>query len=168
MIGSTHRTLQTLIAPALADLGYRLVRLQLGSGSPPNLQIMAEPASGEAMTVDGCAEVSRRVSRVLDGAGPIDRDYVLEVSSPGLDRPLVEPEDFERFVGQETKIEATQMIDGRRKFRGELVGATDQAARIRIAGKGGEQREYEMPFDNMAGAKLVLTDDLIRGSSDRS
>ena len=168
MIGSTHRTLQTLIAPALADLGYRLVRLQLGSGSPPNLQIMAEPASGEAMTVDGCAEVSRRVSRVLDGADPIDRDYVLEVSSPGLDRPLVEPEDFERFVGQETKIEATQTIDGRRKFRGELVGATDQAARIRIAGKGGEQREYEIPFDNMAGAKLVLTDDLIRGSSDRS
>ena len=164
VIGSTHKTLQALIAPPLAELGYRLVRLQLGLGVPPSLQIMAEPLSGEAMTVAGCAEVSRRVSRILDDADPIESDYLLEVSSPGVDRPLVGREDFERFGGMEAKIEAANVIDGRRKFKGQLVGATDKAARITITDNG-EKREIQIPFDNIAGAKLVLTDELIKSSS---
>jgi ribosome maturation factor RimP len=167
VIGSTHKSLQALIAPPLAEMGYRLVRLTLGSEVPPSLQIMAEPLSGDSMTVAGCAEVSRKVSRILDDADPIDSDYVLEVSSPGLDRPLVERQDFVRFAGMEAKIEAANLIDGRRKFKGQLVGATDKAARIAITDKG-EKREFEIPFDNIAGAKLVLTDALIKGSSGRS
>jgi len=167
VIGSTHKTLQALIAPPLAELGYRLVRLQLGLGVPPSLQVMAEPLSGEAMTVAGCAEVSRRVSRILDDADPIESDYLLEVSSPGVDRPLVGREDFERFAGMEAKIEAANLIDGRRKFKGQLMGATDKGARITISDNG-QPREFEILFENIAGAKLVLTDELIKGSSGRS
>lgn len=161
MIGSTHKTLQTLIKPLLTEMGYRLVRLQIGSSVPISLQIMAEPLSGDAITVGECAEISRRVSRILDEVEPIDSDYFLEVSSPGLDRPLVEPDDFERFAGLEAKIEAVKLIDGRRKFMGQLVGSTKQAARIKINDQG-KQREFEIPFDNIAGAKLILNDDLIR------
>jgi len=167
VIGSTHKSLQALIAPALAEMGHQLVRLQLGSDVPPSLQIMAEPLSGEAMTVVGCAEVSRRVSRILDDADPIDSDYLLEVSSPGLDRPLVERQDFERFAGMEVKIEAANLIDGRRKFKGQLVGATDKAARITITDNG-EKREIQIPFDNIAGAKLVRPAELIKVPAGRS
>lgn len=165
VIGSTNKTLQALIAPPLAEMGYRLVRVHLGSNVRPTLQIMAEPLSGAAMTVDGCAEVSRRISRLMDDRDPIGGAYVLEVSSPGLDRPLVEPEDFNRYAGLEARIEATRPIDGRRKFRGFLAGATETAARIKVADKG-QDREIEIPFDHMAGAKLVLTDDLIKRSRD--
>ena len=165
MIGSTHKSLQALIAAPLAELGYRLVRVVLGSGPRPTLQIMAEPASGGAMMVTGCAKVSRRISALLDEKKPIGGAYVLEVSSPGLDRPLVEPADFQRFAGLEARIEVTNRIDGRRKFRGQLAGATEQATRIKVADNG-EEREFEIPFDHMAGAKLVLTDDLLKRSRD--
>ena len=161
MIGSTRKTLETLIEPLLTEMGYRLVRVQIGSSAPISLQIMAEPLSGDAMTVGECADVSRRVSRILDDIEPIDCDYVLEVSSPGLDRPLVQPYDFERFAGLEAKIEAANLIDGLRKFEGQLVGATKKAARIKINDQG-KQREFEIPFDNIAGAKLILNDNLFR------
>ncbi len=165
VIGSTNKTLQALYAPHLAEMGYRLVRVQLGSNVRPTLQIMAEPLSGVAMTVEGCTEVSRKISRLMDEQDLIGGAYLLEVSSPGLDRPLVEPEDFNRYVGLEARIEVTSPIDGRRKFRGFLAGATEQAARIKFADNG-EDREIEIPFDHMAGAKLVLTDDLIKRSRD--
>ena len=161
MIGSTHKTLQTLIAPPLAEMGYRLVRLQLGSEVPPSLQIMAEPLSGEAMTVVGCAEVSRKVSRILDEADPIDSDYVLEVSSPGLDRPLVRIRDFERFQGFQAKVELNQARDGRRRFKGKLLGIKDDMIRILVDGE-----EVELPHPDIIRAKLLMTDDLIAAAEE--
>src|SRR3546814_8590835 len=115
--------IEDMIAPSLADMGYDLVRVSLtGGAARMTLQIMAECLDGAGMTVDDCAAISRAVSALLDVEDPIRGAYVLEVSSPGIDRPLTRARDYERFAGYEAKVELRRMMDGRRRFRGRLMG----------------------------------------------
>ena len=116
--------------PVLAGLGYRLVRVRISGLAGCTVQIMAERPDG-AMTIDDCEAVSRALSPVLDVADPIEHAYRLEISSPGLDRPLVRRSDFERFAGNEVKVEMEVAVEGRRRFRGHLIGIEGEAARLR-------------------------------------
>lgn len=118
------RRIEKMIAPALTEMGFALVRIHLSGGARPVLQIMAERGDESGMTVDDCAAISHTVSAILDVEDPISGTYTLEVSSPGIDRPLVRRRDFERFSGFEAKIETHGAIDGRRRFRGRLAGWT--------------------------------------------
>ena len=146
-----------LIEPSLEAMGYRLVRVALTSAPRrPVLQVMAERLDEAAMSVDDCADISRSVSALLDVADPIAGAYMLEVSSPGIDRPLVRPEDFDRFAGFEARIELSAPLHGRKRFRGRLLGRADDC--VRLVGDGGESR---LPLAAIARAKLVLTDDLL-------
>jgi ribosome maturation factor RimP len=154
--------------PVLIGIGYRLVRVKISGLDGCTVQIMAERPDG-SMTVEDCEAVSRALSPVLDVADPIDRAYRLEVSSPGMDRPLVRRSDFERFAGYSLKVEMAGAIDGRRRFRGLLLGIEGEAARIRrddvVAG---EPADILLPIEDMAEAKLVLTDALIAEALRRS
>ena len=154
--GDLTERIATLIAPAAADLGYDLVRVRLMGGHTKRLQIMAERSDG-TMTIDDCETLSRTVSALLDVSDPIKSEYVLEVSSPGLDRPLVRPRDFSRFAGHEAKIELTQTLDGRRRFRGALGGLAEDA--VIVTDEAGQR--YELPLALIGEAKLVMTDALI-------
>jgi ribosome maturation factor RimP len=145
-----------MIAPSIEAMGYRLVRVAFTGGRRPTLQIMAERRDAAAMTVDDCADISRAVSALLDVADPIPVAYALEVSSPGIDRPLIERDDFVRYAGYEAKIEMNQMIDGRKRFRGRLLGAEGGTVRIAI-----EDREVALPLADIVRAKLLLTDELL-------
>ena len=146
-----------IIEPSLEAMGYRLVRLmQTGGLQRPTLQIMAERRDEVPMTVDDCAQISRSVSALLDVADPIAGAYTLEVSSPGIDRPLVRPEDYDRFAGFDARIELHQPLDGRKRFKGKLLGCSDDA--VRLAAETGEVR---LPLAAIARAKLILTDELI-------
>jgi ribosome maturation factor RimP len=150
--------------PVLIGMGYRLVRVKISGLDGCTVQIMAERPDG-TMTVEDCEEVSRALSPVLDVADPIDRAYRLEVSSPGLDRPLVRRSDFVRFAGHQLKLETAVTIDGRRRFRGLLLGVEGEAARIRRDDTApGEASEILLPIEDIAEAKLVLTDALIAES----
>ena len=144
------------ITPALEAMGYDLVRVQLSGGQRPTLQIMAERRDGEAMTVEDCARISRDVSALLDVADPIPTAYTLEVSSPGIDRPLVREADYARFAGFVARVETDQPVDGRRRFQGRLVGLEDGTVVIRT-----ETDTFRVPYPRIQRAKLVLTDDLI-------
>ena len=146
----------TLISPSLAAMGYRLVRVAFTGGRRPTLQIMAERRDDAAMSVDDCADISRTVSALLDVADPIPVAYALEVSSPGIDRPLIERDDFARYAGYEAKIEMANLIDGRKRFRGRLLGVADDAVRVALA-----DREVALPLTDVVRAKLVLTDELL-------
>ncbi|MGF1627012.1 MAG: ribosome maturation factor RimP [Alphaproteobacteria bacterium] len=154
-----------LIEPALAQLGYELVRVALTGRTPRVLQVMIEPADGRVMTVEDCSSVSDVVSALLDVEDPVPGAYNLEVSSPGLDRPLTRVKDYERFAGFEVKVELERMIDGRRRFRGLLVGTRPAAA-----GEGlevvieSEGEQHAVPLAEIAAAKLVLTDDLVKAA----
>ena len=143
------------IEPAAAELGYRLVRVRLSGLRRKRLQIMAERADGQ-MALEDCARLSRALSPVLDAADPIAGEYDLEVSSPGVDRPLVRLEDFARFAGHEAKLETARMIDGRKRFKGVLAGVDGDVVKIALA-----EGEASIPFDWLAEARLVLTDKLI-------
>ena len=145
-----------LIEPSLAAMGYRVVRVVLTSGRRTTLQIMAERIDDAPMTVDDCAIISQSVSALLDVADPIPGAYTLEVSSPGLDRPLVRPEDYIRFSGYEVRIELSSAVEGRKRFRGRLLGATDGQARLAT-----EAGELRLPLSAIAKAKLIITDDLL-------
>ncbi len=150
--------------PVLDGIGYRLVRVKISGADGCTVQIMAERPDG-TMTVEDCEAVSRALSPVLDVADPIDRAYRLEVSSPGMDRPLVRRSDFVRFAGHLVKLEMMIARDGRRRFRGLLLGVEGDAARIRRDDSSpGESDEVLLPIDEMADAKLVLTDALIAES----
>ena len=150
--------------PVLVSLGYRLVRVRVSGLDGCTVQIMAERPDG-TMTVEDCEAVSRALSPVLDVADPIDRAYRLEISSPGMDRPLVRRSDFERFAGHELKVELAVAIDGRRRFRGLLLGVDGEAARIRRHDAAPDEAdEVLLPIEDMAEAKLVLTDALIAES----
>jgi ribosome maturation factor RimP len=149
-----------LIAPPLEAMGFDLVRVRFGGGRRPVLQIMAERPDG-TMTVEDCAEVSRAVSAVLDVEDPIPGEYLLEVSSPGIDRPLTRLADFERFKGFEAKVELALPMDGRKRFRGRLDGLTADEE-VRLADT--EGGNVLLPFHAIADAKLVLTDELIAAS----
>jgi ribosome maturation factor RimP len=155
--------------PVLIGLGYRLVRVRISGLDGCTVQIMAERPDG-TMTVEDCETVSRALSPVLDVADPIDRAYRLELSSPGMDRPLVRRSDFERYAGHQLKVEMAAAIAGRRRFRGALLGvqvldSQAEAARIRRDDAApGEANEVLLPIEDMAEAKLVLTDALIAES----
>jgi ribosome maturation factor RimP len=146
-----------IIEPSLEAMGYRLVRLmQTGGLKRPTLQVMAERLDEAPMTVEDCAQISRSVSALLDIADPIAGAYLLEVSSPGIDRPLVRPEDYDRFAGFDARIELHDPLDGRKRFKGKLLGRAGEE--VRLVAESGEVR---LPLAAIARAKLILTDDLI-------
>ena len=157
-----------IVEPVLEGLGYRLVRVRVSGLDGCTVQVMAERPDG-SMTIEDCEAASRALSPVLDVADPVDRAYRLELSSPGLDRPLVRRSDFERHAGHVVKIEMAAAIDGRKRFRGELLGAEGDAARIRRDDvPAGEAADVLLPIEEMAEAKLVLTDALIAEALRRS
>ena len=149
------RRMAGIITPVLEDMGYELVRVRLMSGKHSILQIMADKPGG-GIEVDDCAEISTAVSATLDVEDPILDAYTLEVSSPGIDRPLTRLKDFDTFQGYEAKIETDELIDGRRRFKGELAGVDGNEVLINIA-----EGTIGLQFDWLSDAKLVLTDDLI-------
>jgi ribosome maturation factor RimP len=153
--------------PVIEGLGYRLVRVRISGLAGCTVQIMAERPDG-TMTIEDCEAVSRALSPVFDVEDPIERAYRLEVSSPGIDRPLVRRSDFDRYAGHVVKVEMAVPIEGRRRFRGVLLGAHGDAARIRRDdAASGEAEEILLAFDDMAEARLVLTDALIAESLKR-
>ena len=154
--------LDALIAPAVEAAGYRLVRLRVMGGKRKTLQIMAERHDGQ-MDVEDCASLSRTLSEVLEAADPIAEDYTLEVSSPGIDRPLTSEADFARFAGHEARIEMVQGLDGRRRFKGLLIGLDGNDVVMDITSERGTNR-VRLPFSDISDAKLVLTDRLIQES----
>jgi len=153
-----------IVEPALEQLGFRLVRVRISGMDGCTVQIMAERPDG-SMTIDDCELVSRALSPVLDVADPIERAYRLEISSPGIDRPLVRRSDFERFAGHVVKIEMAVAIDGRRRFRGTLIGVDGDKARVRRTDSAaGENPDVLLAIEEMAEAKLVLTNELVAES----
>ena len=155
------RRLAEIVTPVIEDLGFELVRLRLMSGKTATLQIMAERPEG-GIEVDECADISTAVSAVLDVEDPIIDAYALEVSSPGIDRPLTRLKDFDTYEGYEAKIETHEMIDGRKRWRGVLAGIEGSEVLFNIEGEGGEEQTIGLQFDWLSDAKLILTDDLIR------
>jgi ribosome maturation factor RimP len=157
-----------VVEPVLGDLGFRLVRVKIqGDGRDRVVQLMAERSDG-SITVDDCEAISKGVSPVLDVADPISGAYRLEVSSPGIDRPLVRPSDFEDWSGHEAKIELKEPIDGRKRFKGFLEGFEDGEVRIKAdTGEHGIQH-LGLPVHLIADAKLVLTDELVREALQRA
>ena len=154
------KRLAQIVEPVARDLGLELVRLRLMSGQHPTLQIMAQRPDG-SMEVEDCARLSTAVSAVLDVEDPITDAYTLEVSSPGIDRPLTRLKDFEQWAGHEAKIETSEAIDGRRRFKGVLQGTEGDEVLLEIE-QGKEAVTIGLRFDWLSDAKLVLTDDLIR------
>jgi len=154
------KQIEMLIAPSLNDMGYELVRITLKGNDKKILQIMAEKADG-TMTIEGCTEVSRMVSALLDVEDPISSAYDLEVSSPGIDRPLTRTKDFERWAGFEAKVEMEEAVEGQRRYRGKLLGMQEDM--ILLDGDDGTRRE--LPFSDLRKAKLILTDELIAAST---
>ncbi len=151
----------TIAEPVIEGLGYRLVRVRVSSAEGCTVQIMAERPDG-SMTVEDCETISRALSPVLDVTDPIERAYRLEISSPGIDRPLVRKSDFERYAGHLVKIEMEVPVNGRKRFRGQLSGTEGEAARLtRDDAAEGEQADVLLPIEEMSEAKLVLTDDRV-------
>lgn len=150
------RRLAEIVGPVIEDMGFELVRLRLLGGKTHTLQIMAERPEG-GIEVDECAEISNAVSAVLDVEDPLSDSYVLEVGSPGIDRPLTRLKDFETYEGYEVKLETSEMIDGRKRFKGVLAGVEGEEVLVNI-----EEGTVGLQFDWLADAKLVLTDDLIK------
>ncbi len=146
------------------ELGFRLVRVKVSNRDGGVVQIMAERPDG-TINIDDCALISRRLSPVIDVNDPLPGSYYLEVSSPGIDRPLVRPSDFEDWAGFEAKIEMKEMIDGRKRFRGFIEGFEDGEARLKVELAGfSEPQVIGLPVNLIDEAKLVLTDDLIKAS----
>ena len=145
-----------IINPVIEDMGFELVRIRLMGGQTKTLQIMADRPTG-GIEVDDCADISTAVSAIMDVEDPITDPYTLEVSSPGIDRPLTRLKDFETFEGYEVKLETADMIDGRRRFRGELAGVEGDEVLINV-----EEGTIGLEFTWLSEAKLVLTDDLIK------
>ncbi|WP_294645072.1 ribosome maturation factor RimP [uncultured Aureimonas sp.] len=153
-----------LLEPVIEQLGYRLVRIRVSAMNGTTLQIMAERPDG-SMSVEDCEAVSRGISPVLDVEDPMDRAYHLEISSPGIDRPLVRVGDFEAWAGQLMKLETTRLVANRKRFRGRILSVSDEGFRLeRDAVSEGEDKIVEVPFDALAEARLILTDDLIAAS----
>jgi ribosome maturation factor RimP len=156
-----------LAEPVLAGLGYRLVRVRISGAAGCTVQIMAERPDG-TMAIEDCEAASRALSPVLDAADPIESAYQLEISSPGIDRPLVRHSDFDRYAGHVAQVEMTVPVDGRRRFRGQLLGTEGEAVRIRRNDATPDGIDDLLRIDNMMDAKLVLTDALIAQSLRRS
>lgn len=146
-----------MIEPMIETMGFDLVRVTTtGDGESKTLQIMAEPLDGSLMTVEHCAEISRAVSALMDVEDPIPEAYNLEVSSPGVDRPLTKKAHFERFLGHVSKIETKVPTDGRRRYRGTLESVTDEAVKVTV-----DNETFEIEIANINKAKLVITDALL-------
>ena len=151
-----------IVRPVLAASGFRLVRVRLTAQNGMTLQIMTEREDG-SMDVDGCEEASRAVSPALDVEDLIDKAYHLEISSPGIDRPLVRKSDFVTAIGHLAKMETSAPVADRRRFRGNIVAADDESVTIeRDQVTYGEEPTVRIPFDVLVDAKLILTDDLVR------
>lgn len=154
-----------IVEPVIEQIGYRLVRVRVSAMNGATLQIMAERPDG-SMSVEDCEAVSRAVSPVLDVEDPMDRAYHLEVSSPGIDRPLVRKGDFETWSGQLLKLETNRLVSGRKRFRGRVIEVGAEGIRLErdgVASEGGEA-VVEIAFDALAEARLILTDDLLAAS----
>ncbi len=150
--------LAEIVTPVIEDLGFELVRLRLMSGKNTVLQIMADRPEGN-INVDDCAEISHALSATLDVEDPIDGEYALEVSSPGIDRPLTRLKDFETFEGYEVRLVTSELIDGRKRFNGVLRGVEGNEVLVEIA-----EGTIGLEFDWLVEAKLLLTDELIAES----
>lgn len=155
MAGLSDRVEQR-ITPTIESMGYDIVRVQISGNDRMELQVMVERQDQKQLDVEDCASVSRAISALLDVDDPIDSAYTLEVSSPGLDRPLVRLQDFDRFAGYEAKVEAERPIGGRKKFRGRLIGLEENVIKISVG-----DTVMEVPFADIKRAKLILTDELI-------
>lgn len=159
-----HRPISELgpmVEALLTDMGYDLVRLQLSRADRPVLQVMAERTDRSPMGVDDCAGISRALSALFDVEDPVPGAYSLEVSSPGLDRPLVRLADYERFKGFMARIETRDAIDGRKRFQGNIIGVEDETIRLELDGG-----TVDLPFHEIAKSKLVLTDELIAAAQE--
>jgi ribosome maturation factor RimP len=153
-----------IVAPVIADLGFRLVRVKVSGQNGCTIQIMAEREDG-TMTVEDCEAVSRALSPVLDLEDPVERAYHLEISSPGIDRPLVRRQDFERWTGYEAKIELAAPLSGRKRFRGVIRDVEGDTVGLELPdAKDGEEPLVWLPLSDLADARLVLTDELVRES----
>ncbi len=157
------RRVKELITPSLEGLGLEVVRVRYGGPGRPTLQIMIERSDYEALSIDECAIASRTVSALLDINDPIDQNYNLEISSPGLDRPLTRLSDFERFAGFEAKIELFEPANGRKRFRGRLLGLENDTVGICHEGD-----QASIPFSNIERAKLVPSDNLILEAKEKN
>jgi ribosome maturation factor RimP len=152
----------TVIEPSIQAAGFRLVRVKVTGEAGCTVQVMAERPDG-SMSVEDCEVVSRLISPILDVEDPIERAYRLEISSPGIDRPLVRRSDFARWAGHRTKIELVMPLAGRKRFNGTLLGLEGEEARLRrLDAAEGEEAEVLLPLADLAEARLVLTDELIR------
>lgn len=155
-----------IVEPVANDLGYALVRVKVTPENGCTLQVMAEDENGR-FTIDDCEALSKEISPVLDVEDPIDREYHLEVSSPGIDRPLVRARDFKRFVGHEARLELADMISGRKRFRGIIAGADDASVTITVPdAPAGTDPDHVLPLSGLAEAKLIMTDELISMARD--
>ncbi len=150
------RRLAEIIQPVIEGMGFELVRVRLMGNKYSTLQVMAERPEG-GIEVDECAQISTALGATLDVEDPIEEEYTLEVSSPGIDRPLTRLKDFANWEGYETKIETTELIDGQRRFKGELAGVEGSEVLVNI-----EQGTVGLKFEWLSDAKLVLSDELIR------
>ena len=156
------RGLLELLDPVAEATGYEIVRLRLTGGERRTLQIMAEDAQGE-MGIDDCVKLNRGLSEVLEAADPIESEYMLEVSTPGVDRPLTRMKDFETFEGFEAKLELDRMAEGRKRFKGVLAGVDGDSVAIDLDG---EAETTLIPFAWLGDARLVLTDELMKRGAD--
>lgn len=154
--------LEDLLSPVVEKLGYELVRVMTIGAKKPTLQVMIDRLDGKDITVDDCATVSRALSDVLDEKDPIENQYSLEVSSPGIDRPLTKPQHFARFAGYDAKIETIHPVENRKRFKGKIL-AIDDAQNISFEMDG---VQYSIAFDNVAKAKILLTDELLQKYAD--
>ena len=153
--------IETMITPTAEALGFRLVRVIVSGKNQKKVQIMAEKSDGSGMTLDACAGLSRAISAVLDSRDPIEGTYTLEVSSPGIDRPLVRLEDFARFAGHHARVETVTPIDGRHRFTGRLLGVEGDSVRLRAD----DDADVTFPHSDIRRAKLVITDDLLAAAA---
>ena len=156
---SQEEKIRELVSPAIESSGYDLVRVQISGDKNQTLQIMAERLDEANMTVEDCATISREISAILDVEDPISGAYALEVSSPGIDRPLVRLKDFERFVGFDARVDMNFLVEGRKKFKGKLLGVQEDKVEIRV-----KEETFALPFGEIRRAKLLLTQELLDAS----
>jgi ribosome maturation factor RimP len=150
----------SIIEPTIDSMGYELVRVQLQGNRRQTLQVMADRKDGAGMTVEDCTAISHGVSAVLDVEDPISGAYNLEISSPGIDRPLTRNKDFVTWAGFDCRVETKSMFEGRKRLSGRLLGVEDERVLLHV-----EDKEYRIPFEAIHRAKLLLTDELIKAVS---
>ena len=158
-----EETIKALLAPVLDAKGYSLVRVRIASEGQSILQVMVERSGGEAIELEDCADVSRAVSALLDARDPMEGPYQLEISSPGIDRPLMNAEDFQQYMGYDASITLKVTRERRTKLEGLIVGVADKAVKIQAEGK---KKIVAVRFSDICEAKLVLTESLIKAAAD--